>query len=198
MVGEGAFNPVLSLGYNLTPFFALEGAFGFSVSKYQATITRRVRRSNDPGAAPDPEEPELGEFDAENRSIITLNAGVNGIFYPFNLGGGEGRFHPFLTGGASRVWYDMNSNYVDGAAATWNANLGAGFRLIADDLISLRFQIVLHYNTVEFTPAPFFEERNDGTLQIPLTTFPDENVVTEYESQSLTSLAWGLGFFASF
>jgi hypothetical protein len=150
------------------------------------------------GAPPDPEEPPLGEFDTENRSLVTLNLGLNGILYPFNFGGGEGRFHPYLIGGFGRIWYDMNSNYVDQAAAAWDFNLGAGFRLIADELVSLRFEIGMHFNNLQWEPASNFEERNEGTLIIPITTFPDEEIVTEYESQSITSLAWGVGFFASF
>jgi hypothetical protein len=196
--GESAFNPIFHLGYVLTPFFSLEGTFGVSFSTYTTDITRRVRRANEAGSTPDPEEPALGEFDAEQRSLVTLNAGLNGVFYPFNLGGGEGRFHPYLTGGFGRMWYDMNSNYIDSAATAWDFNFGGGIRLIGDDLISLRIEAVLHVHDLEFTPAANFEERDEGTLIIPLTTFPDEDIVTQYESQSISSLAWGIGFFASF
>jgi len=115
--GESAFNPVLRLGYNVATYFAVEGLFGVSVSKYQAEITRRVARSNESGSDDVVFDPPLGEFDAENRSLITLNAGLAGVLYPFNFGGGEGRFHPYITGGLSRMWWDMNSNYTDNAAA---------------------------------------------------------------------------------
>jgi len=196
--GQGAFNPILRLGYNLTSFFAVEGIFSVSFSEYTSEITRRVARSNETGSDETVFDPPLGEFDAENRSLVTIAAGLTGILYPLNFSDGEGRFHPYLVGGFSRMWYDMNSNYTDSAAVTWNTIIGGGFRLIADDLISLRLELTLNINTLQFTPAENFDVLDEGTRPIPLTTYPTEERVTEYDSQDIRALAWGIGFVASF
>jgi len=196
MVGESAFNPVLHIGYTLTPWFTIEGTFGISFSEYLADITNRFNMDLRTGFIfPDP---ELGEFDAEHRSLVTMNVGVNGLWYPLNMGNHAGRFHPYLQGGFSRMSYDMNSNYTDGPVSTMNVALGGGIRFIADELISIRLDVTLNYNRLEFVPSRYFEVLNDGTVKIPLITLPDGNQVTQYEAQDMTTLAWGLGFFASF
>lgn len=196
MVGETAFSPVLHLGYTLTPWFTIESTFGIAFSEYLADITNRFNMDLRTGQIfPDP---ELGEFDAENRSLVTVNVGVNALWYPLNMGDHVGRFNPYLQGGFSRMTYDMNSNYTDGPATTINTVLGGGIRYIADELISIRFDIALNFNRLEFTPSQYFEVLNDGTIKIPLITLPDGNQVTQYEAQDMMILSWGLGFFASF
>ena len=196
MVGESAFNPVLRIGYTLTSWFTIEGTFGISFSEYLADITNRFNMDLRTGFIfPDP---ELGEFDAEHRSLVTMNVGVNGLWYPLNMGNRTGRFNPYLQGGFSRMSYDMNSNYTDGPVSTMNFALGGGIRYIADELISIRFDVTLNYNRLEFVPSRYFEVFADGTIKIPLVTLPDETPVTQYEAQDMATLAWGLGFFASF
>ncbi len=77
MVGESAFNPVLHIGYTLTPWFTIEGTFGISFSEYLADITNRFNMDLRTGFIfPDP---ELGEFDAEHRSLVTMNVGEKGV-----------------------------------------------------------------------------------------------------------------------
>ncbi|MFO7654733.1 MAG: hypothetical protein R6X25_13055 [Candidatus Krumholzibacteriia bacterium] len=196
--GTSAFHPVARLGYNLTRFFALEAAFSFASCKYAASVENRVRRPNTDPNAPPVYDPPLGEFDAENGSVIALGGSLAGVLYPLALGDSEGRFHPYLTGGFGRMWYEMNSRYVDGLAGASDAFAGAGIRLIADDLISVRLEFSVHRSDLQWTPAEFFEQRDDGTVRIPLTEFPGDDVVTELESQSLTSFAWGIGFIATF
>ena len=42
------------------------------------------------------------------------------------VGDGEGKMHPFVTGGVGKMWYEMNSNYFDGATGTNDVNFGGG------------------------------------------------------------------------
>lgn len=196
MVGESAFNPVVRVGYTLTPWITLEGIFGVSFSEYQAEITNRYNLDLRTGfILPDP---ELGEYDAEHRSLVTLSTGIGALWYPLNMSDRVTRFQPYVQGGLSRMWYDMNSNYTDGSTATTNVALGGGIRYIADDLISVRLDVTFNYNQLQFTPAPYFEELAEGTVQVPLITLPDGNEVTEYEAQDMAIFAWAIGFFASF
>ena len=196
MVGEGAFNPVLHLGYTLTSWFTIEGTFGISFSEYLADITNRFNMDLRTGMTfPDP---ALGEFDAEHRSLVTMNVGVNALWYPLNMGDRVGRFNPYLQGGFSRMTYDMNSNYTDGPVSTINTALGGGIRFIADELISIRLDVTLNFNRLEFTPSRYFETFAEDTIKIPLITLPDGQQVTEFEAQDMMILSWGLGFFASF
>ena len=113
--GQNAFAPQLRLGYSLTKWLSLESIGSISFSEYSASISNRSRRKNEPGS-PVEEGPALGEYDAERRSLITLSVGGNAVFYPMGLIREEGRglFHPYLTGGYGRMWYDMNSQYSDG------------------------------------------------------------------------------------
>jgi hypothetical protein len=203
--GDSSFNPGLRLGYNVNKWFSLEGISTISFSEYTTTITDRSRRPNEPGAPVDFNEPVLGEFDAEARSLITGSVGINALVYPFNVrGDGKGRFHPFVTGGISAMWYDMNSNFIDGAAGPTDLNFGGGLRLLADRNISIRLEVLFHRNTVEFTPADYFAELNEGTTLVPLNEYPvvddvlSEQRVTEYESNSLNSLSYSIGVQASF
>ena len=196
MVGEGAFNPVLHPGYTLTSWFTIEGTFGISFSEYLADITNRFNMDLRTGMTfPDP---ALGEFDAEHRSLVTMNVGVNALWYPLNMGDRVGRFNPYLQGGFSRMTYDMNSNYTDGPVSTINTALGGGIRFIADELISIRLDVTLNFNRLEFTPSRYFETFAEDTIKIPLITLPDGQQVTEFEAQDMMILSWGLGFFASF
>ncbi|MCK4776562.1 MAG: hypothetical protein KAT30_17320, partial [Candidatus Krumholzibacteria bacterium] len=196
LVGESAFNPVLHLGYTLTSWFTIEGTFGISFSEYLADITNRFNMDLRTGMTfPDP---ALGEFDAEHRSLVTMNVGVNALWYPLNMGDRVGRFNPYLQGGFSRMTYDMNSNYTDGPVSTINTALGGGIRFIADELISIRLDVTLNFNRLEFTPSRYFETFAEDTIKIPLITLPDGQQVTEFEAQDMMILSWGLGFFASF
>jgi len=196
--GQSAFNPILRIGYTLTPWITLEGYLGISFCEFTTEITNRGRRENSPDAEPDPTEPELGEFDAEERSAVTFNSGLDLTWYFLNMGDKERRFHPYLIGGVGRMWYDLDSAYTLGAASTWDLSGGIGFRYIADDLISIRFDIIYHHNTVQFEPAEYFTTVNEGTQEIPLTTEPDGTPVTEYAANTVNSLAWAVGFIASF
>ncbi len=203
--GESAFNPIFRLGYNLTQWFALEGIGGVAITEYNSTITNRRTRENKPDA-PIIDNPGLGEFDAEKRSLLTLQASLNAVIYPLAIGGdATGKLHPFLTAGAGKMWYDMNSNYFDGASGATDFNFGGGVRLLADKNISVRFEVIAHFNEIEFTPSPYFTTLDEGTVVVPLNEYPrkadgsvDERLVTEYESQSLSLLNWSIGIQGSF
>jgi hypothetical protein len=204
--GESAFNPVLRLGYNLTKWLSLEGIGGLSISEYTSTIENRFSRENKPDAGVSP-NPPLGEFDAERRSLLTIQASANAVIYPLNISGdGEGRMHPYITGGVGNMWYDMNSNYTDQAASTMDYNFGGGLRILADRNISVRFEVLLHVNTVEFTPGEWFTSLNEGTTLVPINEYPvttvegafEERQVTKYSSQSLSLLNWSIGVQGSF
>ena len=199
--GESAFNPIVTLSYNLNPWFALEPHVSLSFSEYQTEITNRHVRANDDPEAPIENDPPLDEFDAEHRSVVTIHGGLAGLVYPFNIGDdGQGRWHPFLMGGVQRTWFDLNSNYTQGNSASWTTRFGAGFRFIADDLVSVRFQVAIETTTVEFQPSDRWESFNEGTLLVPVYEVKDGQfyVVDSFESQSVTSLSWGIGFTANF
>jgi len=203
--GESAFNPVLRLGYNLTDWISIEGIAGLAITEYNSTITNRRSRENKPGA-PIIDDPPLGEFDAELRSLLTINASVNAVLYPLSIfDDGTGKLHPFVTGGIGAMWYEMNSNYFDGASAADDVNFGGGLRILVDKNISVRFEVIAHMNEIEFTPADNFSTRNEGTVVVPLNEYPrnedgsvNEQVVTKYSSQSLTLLNWSIGVQGSF
>ncbi|HPF35542.1 MAG TPA: hypothetical protein P5571_01970 [Candidatus Krumholzibacteria bacterium] len=200
--GESAFNPMIRLSYDLDTWMSVEGFFDLSVSEYFATITNPNRLSNAAeGASLQPVE-ELGEFDAERRSNITLGAGMNVLFYPRDYGNfGKGRFHPYVIGGASRVWMSINSDYAEDAASQWRLSGGLGFRYIADDLISVRFEMLMNHMTYQFTPRDYFSDIDDGTTLIPVYQYVDGQGAVEvesFESYTLNSMSWALGFFANF
>jgi len=203
--GDSAFSPTLRIGYSLTPWFALEGFGGLSISKYQATVTNRWARKNDEGAVPFA-DPPMGEFDAEARSLITLQTGLSAQLYPFNVNGdGTGRLHPFISASVGRIWYDMNSNFTDGAAGTNDLGIGGGVRILADRNVSIRLDAMYHLNSVEFTPAKYFTELDEGTTLVPLNEYPatasggfTEGTVESFSSQDVNYLAWSIGVHGSF
>jgi hypothetical protein len=203
---ETAFSPGLRLGYNLKKWFSLEGVGTISFSEYSTSIENRSRRPNEPGAPVDFTEPALGEFDAEARSLITGSVGINALVYPFNVkGDAQGRFHPFITGGVAKMWYDMNSNYTDGSAGATDLNIGVGFRLLADENISIRLEALYHNHSMEFSPAEYFRELNEGTTQVPLNEYPQDDLggfteqrVTSFDSQSVSTFSYSIGVQASF
>jgi len=209
---ESAFNPVLRLGYNLTDWISLEAIGGVAIAEYNSSITNRRGRENKPDS-PIFENPELGEFDAERRSLLTLQASLNAVVYPLSIfGDGKGKLHPFLTGGIGKMWYEMNSNYFDEATDTNDINFGGGLRLLADKNISVRFEVIAHMHELEFTPAANFTVRDEGTVVVPLYEYPinpDDGSVTEqrptrsdgspgYDSHDLVLLNWSIGVQGSF
>ncbi len=129
-------------------------------------------------------------------------ATVNAVLYPLSFRNeGKGRWHPYLTAGVGSARYDMDSNYTDEASSAFNATFGGGLRLIADDLISLRFEILQMVHDIEFTPAEYFDSRDDDTVLVPVYEFAPSGTYTEIESfepNSLGSLAWSIGITASF
>ena len=203
--GGSAFAPTLHLGYQVKKWLAVEGWAGVSISEYTSSITNTRRRRNEPNA-PVEENPPVGEFDAEKRSLITLQAGLNALIYPFAMGGGaSGRWHPFLTAGAGNMWYDMNSNYTAGTASAVDLNFGAGIRLLVDKNISVRLQVLMRQNELEWTPSDTFVELNEGTIRVPLNEFPvladgtiDERPVKKFESNTITALHWTVAVQGSF
>ncbi len=204
--GAGAFNPVLRMGYSLRRWFVLEAIGGLSFADYSSSITNRHRRKNEAGAPVDFEEPALGEFDAEARSLLTVQLGLNAIIYPFDIhGDGRGRWHPYLTGGFGRIWYDMNSNYNDGSTGANDLNFGGGIRLLTDRTISIRIEALLHRNTLEWEPVENFRSLDEGTLLVPLEEFPvnpdgsfEEIPITSFEPIDMTVLNLSIGFQGNF
>ena len=208
--GKSAFNPVARLNYNLMSWLALEGMFSISVSEYTQTVTNTHMRANEDPNATIIDDPETGEFDVENRSVMTMSTGANLIIYPFNLNDdGGGRFHPFLTGGLTYHHINMNSDYLDYPSKTVGFNTGVGLRLIADELISVRFDINYQHIPLDFQPARYFRELEDGTLNIRVADFTlqqdslgddfiAENVLTKFANETLSTFSYGIGFVASF
>ncbi len=200
--GESAFNPTVSLNYNFSPWFAIEPTMGISFSEYVAKVDNRFGIANNPDDDTVIMDPELGEFDAENRSCITMNAGVNAVFYPGDYGNfGKGHMHPYVLGGVHRSWFSLNSDYTDSMANNWTWVAGGGFRLIADDLISIRFQVTYNRTDVEFDPGDSFTKLEEGTLPIAVTSHSPETGVqamTSYQSNTVSSINWALGITANF
>ncbi|HPF71742.1 MAG TPA: hypothetical protein PLQ13_13785 [Candidatus Krumholzibacteria bacterium] len=194
--GQTAFNPVLRLGGNISRWFALEGTGGMSFSDYSSTVENRKYQKNEPNAPLLP-DPPLGEFDAEARSLFTGQIGLNAVVYPFNIAERvTSRWHPYVTGGVEHFWYNMNSNYTQDTATAWGLNLGGGIRLLADENISVRFEVILHRHTLDWTPAPYFTELDEGTVQIPLEEWPvngSRQLVTDFASQTMNLLNWSIG-----
>jgi hypothetical protein len=201
--GGSAFTPFLHLGYNVNEFLAVEAHVGMSFSEYTATIDN-AHLINPEDNRPVPPAPivSIGEFDAEYRSLLGIFTNVNAVLYPLSFRNeGKGRWHPYLTAGVGRAQYDMDSNYTDNAASAFNSSFGGGVRLIADDLISLRFEVLQMFHDIEFTPAEYFDIRDEGTVRVPLYEFAPSGRYTpieSFESQRLGSLAWSLGITASF
>jgi hypothetical protein len=200
--GDSAFNPVLRLGYGLKKWFTIEGVWGISVSEYKANIDSTLSISTDPANDERIYGVPLGEFDAEQRSSITLSSGLNGIIYPFDItGDGSGRLHPFLLGGIGRTLYSLNSNYTQGSTSAWTLTGGAGLRYVADDLISIRFEALYNHSRVRFDPAETWMELNEGTTLIPILQLPrtgEMSTVTEFEAHDISALSWAIGFTATF
>lgn len=205
ITGQTAFNPVLRVGYTLKPWLSLESYGGLSISEYSSSVENRRSRKNEPGAVPQ-DDPPLGEFDGEARSLISLQAGFDVLVYPLNFSGdGLGRWHPYLTAQAGGIWYDMNSNFTAGAAGSSDLALGGGLRLLAERNVSLRLEATYHLNTVEFTPAEFFLETDEGTTRVPLVEYPRleggafaENPIEAFKAEDLNYLTWSVGFQGSF
>ena len=203
--GANAFNPMLRMGYNFSTWLCVEAIGAFSFSDYTSTAENRHVRSNEPGSGVSPEQPPLGEFDLETRSLLTANAGINASIYFLNLDGdGSGRFQPYATAGVSNMWFSMNSNYVDEASTSVDYNIGGGVRLLADKNISIRLEAVYHFNTVEFTPSEYFTELDEGTVKVPLDEFPIvdgemvQQNVEEFSSNPLGGLGISIGLQGSF
>lgn len=203
--GRPAFHPQLRLNYNLMPWFSIEPVLGFSVSEYEAQVTDPLSLSNqafgEDDNIPVPLD-EIGEFDAENRSCITLSTGMNAVFYPRDYGNfGKGRWHPYIQGGMHHTWMSLNSDYTDSPATMWDVAGGLGLRFIADDLISIRLEFMYHHMTVDFEPDDSFTERNEGTTNVPITQWLDgegQVEVNDFDSNTLNSFSWAIGFTANF
>ena len=202
--GQSAFAPVCRLGYGLNKWLAFEGNACLTFSEYTSQISDTRARKNEPGS-PVIENVALGEFDAEHRSLITFLGGGNLLLYPLNLfGDGKGLLQPFLTTGYGRMWYDINSQYSAGPVSTNNFNFGGGLRLLGDETISLRFDVLYHLNTVQFDPPKYFQILDQGTTMILLEEHPEidevryDRPVESYQSQDLKSLNWSIGLQGTF
>lgn len=203
--GQTAFNPVVRLGYTAKPWLTVEGYTGLSISEYSSTVVNRHARKNEPDAVPT-DDPALGEFDAESRSLITLQGGIDLLIYPLNFSDdGSGRWQPYLTTQLGKIWYDMNSDFTSGAAGSNDIAFGGGLRLLAERNVSLRLEAAYHLNSVEFKPAEYFLETNEGTTLVPLMEYPrldggtfDERPVSAFAAQDLSYLTWSIGFQGTF
>jgi len=203
--GQSAFNPVLRLGYNFTKWLCFEMVGGVAITEYTSTIENRRARDNKPDAAIE-ENPPLGDYDAEARSLLTMQASVNAVIYPLAISGdGKGKMHPYLTVGAGKMWYEMNSNYFEGMTGANDLNGGIGLRILADKNISIRFEILAHSHSLQFEPAPYFTSLDEGTVIVPLDEYPmnpDGSVtverVTEYSAQDLLLFNWSIGVQGTF
>lgn len=198
--GQSAFNPTLRLSYNLTSWLALETSLGLNFAEYEASISDPYSidlQSND-----SPSPAELGEFDPEHRSVLAALANVNVLYFPFNMDDeGKGRWHPYLTGGLGYASYSIDSDYTDEGAGSFNVNGGLGLMLVADDLVTMRAEVLYEVHTIGFEPGEFFQERDSGTWKVPIYEFTDFGQfapVEEYSSNTLSFLTWQLGFMIGF
>ncbi len=203
--GQTAFNPQLHIGYNVKPWLTLEAIGGLAISEYSSSVENRRIRKNEQNASP-VDDPILGEFDAEARSLIALQGNLGVMVYPLNFSGdGGGRLHPYLTGQMGKIWYDMNSDFTAGSAGSNDMALGGGLRLLADRNVSLRLEATYHLNKVQFEPAEYFLEADEGTTLVPLMEYPvqldgtyDERPITSFQEEELNYLSWSLGIQGSF
>ncbi len=199
--GQGAFHPTARLGVNISRWFALEAVGGVSFSDYTATVENRKSQKNEPGAAVI-FDPPLGEFDAEKRSLITGNIGINAVVYPLNLHGE--RVHlvqPYVTFGVAQMWYNMNSNFIDDLSSMVDVNGGLGIRLLADRAISVRFEVLMRHHTLQWEPAEAYTTQEAGTVEVPLEEWPidgSRQSITAFESNTITALDWTIGVQGSF
>jgi hypothetical protein len=191
--GASAFNPTLRIGGNISRWFALEGITTVSFCDYQATVTNRKSQKNEPGS-PVIYDPPLGEYDEEKRSLITGSLGAGAVIYPLNIRNERiSTFQPYLTAGGARMWYNMNSNFTAGTAATWDLNGGLGVRILADRNISVRFEVLYHYHNLDWTPAEYFTKVEGGTVTVPLEDWPEgsgRRVVTDFQDNNIGALGW--------
>jgi hypothetical protein len=198
--GDPAFTPFLHLGYNINEYLAVEAHLGMAFSEYNSTI-ENAHSVNPEGGLPS-DVTEIGQYDPEHRSVLGIFTNLNAVLYPLNFRNeGKGRWHPYLTAGVGRAQYDMDSNYTDSAASSLNTSFGGGLRFIADDMISVRFEILQMFHDIQFSPAEYFDTRDDGTVRVPVYEFAPSgsySQVESYKSQSLGSLAWSFGITASF
>jgi len=199
--GQSAFNPILRVGYNLTAWLALELQGGLTFVDYEASVTDPM--SVDPVEAANPAPVlEVGEFDLERRSALVAVGNVNGVWYPLNMDGdGRGRIHPYVTGGVGMAAYNLDSNYIDETASSVNVNLGGGVRVVVDEVISLRAEVLYQVHTIEFEPAELFDERDEGTVTVPVYEFDEfggYDRVDSFASETLGGLSWQLGFQIAF
>ncbi len=199
--GKTAFNPVMRLGVNVSRWFAVEGQGGVSFSEYTSTIVNRKSQKNEPNAPVIP-DPPLGEYDAEQRSMFTGQAGVNAVVYPLNISRRiVSRWQPYVTAGVERFWFAMNSNYTDNSASSWGENFGGGLRILADENVSIRLELLFHKNSLQWTPSKDFTSLNEGTLGIPLEEWPTDGSrrpVTEYSTQDLLLMNFSIGVQGTF
>ncbi len=194
---ESAFNPILRVGHNLTSWLALEAQLGVAFAEYTASISNPY--SVDPFGLESPVAvAALGDFDRENRSVLMAVTNLNAVFYPLNLDGdGRGRWHPYLTGGLGYATYNIDSDYTDASAGGISVNAGFGLALVADDLITVRAEMIYQVHSIEFEPGEVFQERDAGTVVIPVYEFTDTGQYDEVEafgSNTLSSLTWQIGF----
>jgi hypothetical protein len=208
LTGQSAFAPMLRLGHSVNNWLSFEGIACLSFSEYTAQITNAKSRKNETNA-PVEDNFSIGEFDAEHRSLITFLGGGSLLLYPLNVAGdGNGLFngllHPYVSGGFGRMWYDMNSQYSAGPVSTNNLSFGAGIRLLGDEQISLRFEVLYHMNTVEFEPPEYFQILDEGTTRILLEDHIEidgqrvDQIVETFEPNDISSLNWTIGVQATF
>jgi hypothetical protein len=195
------FNPILRLGYTLTSWFALEAQTGVTFAEYQGTITSP--RKIDPRIGIQvPEAAVLGQYDAERRSTFIWINNLNALWYPLNMDGdGGGRLHPYLTGGLGMAFYEIDSEYTNSNASGMNFNAGLGINLIADKRINIRAELVYHRHQIQFEPAENFDERDEGTVQIPVYEFDEVGQVVrvaQFPKQTLSGMTMQIGFSAKF
>jgi len=196
---ESVFSPALHLAYVIYPWFSVEGVICVGISEYNSHITNPFSITND--EEQEMEEVEvIGEFDPERRSYLNIHTGFNAMFYPPDYGNfGRGRWHPYLIGGIGQNFTTINSNYTDDVSTSWSGSAGAGIRFIADDLVSIRFDMMYHISQIDFDVKNSFARRNEGTEVIPVYEFSDgQQVVSEYNKQTISSIGWAIGFYADF
>ena len=65
----------------------------------------------------------------------------------------------------------------------------------------MRFEVLYHRNDLQWEPAEYFTEQDEGTLQIPLEEWPEggsRQPVTEYDSNPMNLINWSIGVQGSF
>ncbi len=196
--GQSAFSPQLRIARNWG-HLGWQQTFGLTLTDFAQSVSNSKERS----VSGNQGDVVLLETDLERGSLAMWYHDTALVYNVLT----KGRVIPYLMGGVGGQYWYVDSSYINDTPPILAYNIGAGIRIVGDDLFSVTVEVRDYFSKVQHRSGAIFRpgvvDPQDDTRQIdiPLSVLDaqgQEQPFSGFQKESLSSLWYSIGVVATF